>query len=408
MKIYKILIGLIAIFSSSLAAYAQAGENLDAWYNSEPEGYFKCPELDVIFGYKTLDMLKPYGTQNYLMLVSRISYHDMPEYKTSSVSGFYKGDVVIPPKYNNSPIWGIYHMFGEDEMTSITLPENLRFINGLYYCNQIKELIIPDSVEFVMDIYALDNLEYLQLPNVPINNPDVSTRGGIWSVTDFKKLKSITIPYESLLIDHGFSYCPELRKIDMANTKVFNIRNSSFCNLPELEEIELPYHLKYLEHVGWDLPKLKKVVMPFDSLVDIDYAFLYCPAIEEIWQRCETPYPLGENCFLDTDKEKCVLYVPKGTREAYRNTEGWKEFVNIEEYDLSGVKVATTEEVKMTARGGKGCVKIKAGEGEKVNIYSLDGRCIRTLQVNGEIIEPLARGIYIVASDTARYKIVVE
>ncbi|MBQ9216770.1 MAG: dockerin type I repeat-containing protein [Muribaculaceae bacterium] len=32
--------------------------------------------------------------------------------------------------------------------------------------------------------------------------------------------------------------------------------------------------------------------------------------------------------------KKAKLYVPRGTMELYKQTSGWKNFVNIEEYDL--------------------------------------------------------------------------
>jgi hypothetical protein len=34
--------------------------------------------------------------------------------------------------------------------------------------------------------------------------------------------------------------------------------------------------------------------------------------------------------------ETCTLYVPQGSKEAYQNAEGWKDFLNIEEYDQGG------------------------------------------------------------------------
>ncbi len=408
MKIYKILIGLVLTLSCNLPVYAQVGTDADDWYNLHPHVCGKYTPLNVILGSRSLPPdMQSNNCYYYFMLVSRITDYDAPGYKTSSSSGFYKGDLIVPSRIlRQGPIWGIYNLHNEDLLTSISLPDNFRFINGFYDCPQIKELIIPDSVELVSNVYRLDNLEYLQLPN---NVNYAQYKGKFFNVSEFKKLRSIKLPHESLELYGCFSDCPELQEIDMANTIIRGICESSFSNLPKLEEVELPYHLIALNRNSLcNLPNLRKVVMPFDVIHYFWDSFNECPAIEEIWQRCETPYPLGENCFSDTDKEKCILYVPKGTLEAYRNKEGWKEFVNIEEYDLSGVKVATTEQAKMTARGGKGCVKITAGEGEKVNIYSLDGRCIRTLQVNGEITEPLTRGIYIVASDTARYKIVVE
>ena len=40
---------------------------------------------------------------------------------------------------------------------------------------------------------------------------------------------------------------------------------------------------------------------------------------------------IGENAFERVDKEKCTLYVPAGTKEAYSNHPVLGKFVNIEE-----------------------------------------------------------------------------
>ena len=44
----------------------------------------------------------------------------------------------------------------------------------------------------------------------------------------------------------------------------------------------------------------------------------------------------GQDWYPDGDMlyKKAKLYVPRGTMELYKQTSGWKNFVNIEEYDL--------------------------------------------------------------------------
>ena len=49
----------------------------------------------------------------------------------------------------------------------------------------------------------------------------------------------------------------------------------------------------------------------------------------------------GSSVFAGVDTETCVLYVPAGSADAYRNADGWKEFKNIVEIPLSAsIKVA--------------------------------------------------------------------
>lgn len=37
--------------------------------------------------------------------------------------------------------------------------------------------------------------------------------------------------------------------------------------------------------------------------------------------------------FSSTDRDHCIIYVPKGCKETYRNANGWKRFTNIIEMD---------------------------------------------------------------------------
>lgn len=40
----------------------------------------------------------------------------------------------------------------------------------------------------------------------------------------------------------------------------------------------------------------------------------------------------NQNVFQYMDKQKCTLYVPESSIEAYANADYWREFVNIEAY----------------------------------------------------------------------------
>ena len=50
---------------------------------------------------------------------------------------------------------------------------------------------------------------------------------------------------------------------------------------------------------------------------------------------CLNPEPPSCNYSYNVDKDKCVLWVPKGCVEAYRNANGWKDFKNIVAFSKS-------------------------------------------------------------------------
>ena len=73
-----------------------------------------------------------------------------------------------------------------------------------------------------------------------------------------------------------------------------------------------------------------------------DDAFLECRGLTKITCLNFTPPSISYwGAFNGVDMFACVLEVPEGSVEAYRNAEVWKEFVNIVGIDVSGIDMAT-------------------------------------------------------------------
>ena len=70
-------------------------------------------------------------------------------------------------------------------------------------------------------------------------------------------------------------------------------------------------------------------------------AFGGCYELEEIRSLIDEPFTI-EFVFPGI-KVNVTLYVPIGTKSKYEVTEGWKEFKNIVEMDLSGIATVHTE-----------------------------------------------------------------
>jgi hypothetical protein len=48
------------------------------------------------------------------------------------------------------------------------------------------------------------------------------------------------------------------------------------------------------------------------------------------------PVHISLSVFASINKNKCTLYVPKGTVSAYREATGWSSFTHIEEIPVTG------------------------------------------------------------------------
>ena len=64
-------------------------------------------------------------------------------------------------------------------------------------------------------------------------------------------------------------------------------------------------------------------------------AFAYCSGLQSVYSRIENVFAIYKPTFDSDTYSKAKLYVPIGKKAAYQETEGWKEFYNIEEYDYS-------------------------------------------------------------------------
>ena len=88
---------------------------------------------------------------------------------------------------------------------------------------------------------------------------------------------------------------------------------------------------------------LKKVTLPDNKDFALgDYEFNCDSGIKEIHCRSQIPYVANEAAFNEfVDYNACILYVPKGCKEAYAQAEEWKKFTHIveEEVPMAIVKV---------------------------------------------------------------------
>jgi hypothetical protein len=74
-------------------------------------------------------------------------------------------------------------------------------------------------------------------------------------------------------------------------------------------------------------------------------AFKGCSGLTSVYSYIEEPTGISYDTFSDYTKP--TLYVPKGTKDKYLATDGWKNFVNIVEMDepsaINGVNAEDAE-----------------------------------------------------------------
>ena len=106
----------------------------------------------------------------------------------------------------------------------------------------------------------------------------------------------------------AFKDCDWLKNIHFS-VALRKIKDSAFRNCRLLYTLELPANL---EEIG-------------------DWCFADCKSLRRLTVYNPTPVSIKANVFDGVDLKQCVLFVPKGCKEAYRNADVWKKFVNISE-----------------------------------------------------------------------------
>lgn len=99
-----------------------------------------------------------------------------------------------------------------------------------------------------------------------------------------------------------------------------------------------------------DCTELTSVTIPSTVESIGENAFKGCKDLEEIYCESDVPIDLrkikrvrtrtGEviTQFEGIDFDKCILYIPIGSKTAYENAEGWNQFKHIVEYDPTGIR----------------------------------------------------------------------
>jgi len=125
----------------------------------------------------------------------------------------------------------------------------------------------------------------------------VESDGVTWTVTE---------------IGDAFNFCEGVTSVSIPET-VTNI-GMAFCRCPGLTEIVIPNSVTTISGGFRFNDNLREVTIG-KSVTNLGGAFQCCPALRKVFSLPTTP-PVGYS-FPDNELDRCVLFVPKGTKETY-------------------------------------------------------------------------------------------
>ena len=360
-----------------LHGYNQSGKVYINWgWGGSEDGYFDLASLKVFWGIYDFtyyqDMLLRVDTQKLATEMVEVTV-DVPGTLADMLSQEQQDTVIwlkVNGAINGSDLRVIRRMAGSDESThgtwgnlSVLDLSEATIVSGgdPYLIDDGEELVTADNEMPYKAFYKCSCLIDVRLPRNLVKYAD-----GV------------------------FAECNNLDKVELlpCDSSDFVVQNNQVLtsNLTEMIE-QLPS-----EEVGLTIPDGVIIVHPYafaarylyerltipQSVTEIGaYAFNRCFDLSRTYLFATQPPQIDPSAIDDLDISLRYLYVPLGTKTAYKKAAGWKKYGSrIIEFDTEATDIA----------------EIPVNKPAKADVYALDGRMVGKAQGDTSRLKP---GFYI-------------
>ncbi len=277
-------------------------------------------------------------------------------------------------------------------LTSVTIPNSVTSIgwNAFFDCTGLQKVIVPDIAAWcgitfgdnpLSEAHHIFSDENTEITDLVI--PD-----GVTSIVDdtfgwCSSLKSVTIPNSVTSIgSYAFHGCKGLTCITIPNS-VKSIGTFAFSDCSSLTSAIIGNKVTSIGNYAFDSCKDLTSVTIGNSVTSIgQHAFSRCSGLKSIYSMIENVLTINQNTFGDATYNNAKLYVPIGKKATYQSTDGWKNFANIEEFDVTNIAA---------------------------QYRSKDARIVDVYKLNGQRSDDVRRGVNIIRmSDGTTRKVVVK
>ena len=269
------------------------------------------------------------------------------------------------------------------------LPSNIQGIgdNALKNCKGLTNVVIPNSVTSIgVAAFHLDT----ELLSVTLSNNLVSI--GERAFGACLKLSEINLPESVTTIDNGAFYaCRALTSV-VIPPLVTTISSDLFSGANNLSSVVLPNSITKIEDQAFYNTSLASIVIG-DNLTTLgNYAFAYCDNLAEVVINLPSPLSISENVF--SNRTNAILYVPKGSKQAYIDADYWNEFKEIREIGDAVTQGDVNDDGLVTAQDASLVLQAVAGKivlsPSQISIADVNGDTSITAQDASLILQKVA------------------
>ena len=297
-----------------------------------------------------------------------------------------------------------------ENLSSISLPPCIEGIGRSAFagCKSLEEFVIPDSVKEI-SYMAFKNCSGLKRlywgKSIEKVSGDLFTGCNSlyevfisdlskWCETEFSSELANPL-YKVGIVDYGTKLFLNNEIVDtlFVPTDVDIIRKYAFYGYTWLESIKFPEsNIKVEDNAFSNCRQLNSVYFGGSTIELGNQVFNQCEDIQYVVSQSREPYMFWDWTFYKPIYNKCTLYVPKGTKEAYSSTDGWKNFTKIIETDVDDPALKIS--VRVSGEGEVSINKTNVDENDiTIALYDTDvtfsfkpklGFQIKSFLVNGE------------------------
>ena len=323
---------------------------------------------------------------------------------------------------NPSTITERYAFAGCTGLTSLVIPISLH-AEDFAGCTNLKSVELLTTDYIAVDVFlGCPSLNEILISS---NKITIGSFSGVQFYNAENETVKVSAQTSEIINPFGLKCLGSWFDVDVANPS-YTSQDGVFFNKSKSELIACPNSKKGTYEISSSVTKissgaftncvsLTSITIPASVTSIGDTAFNYCYGLKKIYSYATTPQILPltngyywKHVFVGVDTTRCILYVPKGSKAAYKAADQWRSFQIIEEFDpAASVNNASLSNIKASIQNGQ--LVLTGIEGNPtVTVYNMQGMslCKQKVKEDNIVINLPAHGVYVVQVGAQSMKVV--